>query len=120
MPFITVIFGGLLIIIGIAGYLYGMMNDKASITAMIPAFFGIVLTGLGVAAGGMESLRKHLMHVAVVIGLLGFILPLGRLLPNITGLTMSAAVISQIAMSVVCLVFVILAVRSFIAARANR
>jgi len=32
-------------------------------------------------------------------------------------LTMSAAVVSQLAMALVCLVFVILAVRSFIAAR---
>ncbi len=120
MPFITVICGAILVVIGIAGYFYGMMNDKASVTAMIPAFFGLALTGLGAAAGSMENLRKHLMHVAVVIGLLGFILPLGRILPNISGLTMSAAVISQIAMSLVCLVFVILSVRSFIAARANR
>ena len=117
MPFISIVCGSLLIVIGIAGYVHGILNDKGSITALIPAFFGIVLAGLGLAAGAMENLRKHLMHVAVLIGLLGFILPLARIVPKLGELTMSAAVISQIAMSAVCLGFVVLAVRSFVAAR---
>ena len=120
MPFTSIICGALLIIIGIVGYVHGMMTEKASITALIPAFFGIVLAGLGVAANGLENLRKHLMHVAVLIGLVGFIVPLIRVVPKLGDLTLSAAVVSQITMSVVCLVFVILCVRSFIAARANR
>jgi hypothetical protein len=119
MPTIAIVCGMLLSLIGIAGYAYGMMNDSASITALIPFFFGTVLEALGFVAKGNEGLRKHLMHAAVVIALLGFLAPLGRLLPNIGSLTLSAAVLSQIAMSVVCLVFVILAVRSFIAARQN-
>ena len=60
------------------------------------------------------------MHAAVVIGLLGFLLPLGRVLSKISDFTLSAAVVSQLAMSAVCLVFVILAVQSFIAARRAR
>lgn len=120
MPIIAIVCGMLLSLIGIAGYAYGLMNDSASITALIPFFFGTVLETLGFIAKGNEKLRKHLMHVAVIVGLLGFIAPLGRLLPNLGNLTMSPAVLSQIAMSVICLVFVILAVRSFIAARQNR
>jgi hypothetical protein len=110
----------LLSLIGIAGYAYGLMNDSASITALIPFFFGSVLEALGFVAKSSEKLRKHLMHVAVIIGLLGFLAPLGRLLPNMGNLTMSPAVLSQIAMSAICLVFVILSVRSFIAARKAR
>jgi hypothetical protein len=59
------------------------------------------------------------MHAAVIVALLGFLLPLGRLLSKLSDLTLSAAVISQAAMSLVCLIFVVLAVRSFIAARAS-
>lgn len=110
----------MLILIGVVGYVHGVMNDKASVTALIPAFFGIVIALLGVVARSKESLRMHIMHAAVLLGLIGFLLPLGRVLSKLGDITLSAAVISQLAMSAVCLVFVILAVRSFIEARRNR
>jgi hypothetical protein len=119
MPNTSIVCGALLILIGIIGYIHGIMNDKASVTALIPAFFGVVLLLLGVIARGKENLRKHLMHGAVVIALLGFILPVGRLAMKLGELTASPAVISQAAMAAVCLLFVILAVRSFVGARRN-
>ena len=119
MPSISIICGIFLILIGIAGYGYGMMGNAASVTALIPAFFGIVLAILGFLAKSKENLRKHLMHVAVVIALIGFILTAGRLLMKISSLTLSAAVISQIAMAVICLFHVILSIQSFINARKN-
>lgn len=106
--------------IGVIGFVHGVMNDKASVTALIPAFFGIVIAILGLIAGAHEGLRKHLMHAAVVIGLLGFLLPLGRVVSKSGDLIMSAAVVSQLAMSAVCLLFIVLAVGSFIEARKNR
>ncbi|MBX7053875.1 MAG: hypothetical protein K1X36_02890 [Pyrinomonadaceae bacterium] len=118
MPFTAVIFGVILIVVGVAGYVHGMMNEKASITALIPAFFGVVLAALGAAANASEGLRKHLMHAAVTVALIGFILTAGRLASKFSELTMSAAVISQIAMASICLIYVILSIRSFIAARA--
>lgn len=117
MPTTSIACGVLLIIIGVIGYVHGMMSDKASVTALIPAFFGLVLVILGVLANAKENLRKHLMHGAVIISLLGFIMPAGRLISKMSELTMSAAVVSQIAMAVVCLIFTILAIRSFAAAR---
>lgn len=120
MPSTAITFGGLLILIGIIGYVYGIVNGNASLTAFIPSFFGVVLAALGAVARSNEKLRKHLMHVAVIIALLGFIMPLMRLLSKLNELQLSAAVIAQVAMSVVCLVFVILCVRSFIDARRNR
>src|SRR5437773_3414134 len=96
MPFTSIVCGTLLVLIGAVGYVHGVMNDKASITALIPAFFGVVLFILGVIARGKENLRKHLMHAAVAIALLGFIAASGRLIMKISELTMSAAVISQI------------------------
>ena len=120
MPFTSIICGTLLVLVGAVGYVHGVMNDKASITALIPAFFGIILFVLGVIARAKENLRKHLMHAAVAVALLGFIAAAGRLIMKISELTMSAAVISQIAMAAVCLAFVLLGVKSFAAARQNR
>jgi hypothetical protein len=118
MPSTAIIFGVLLILTGIVGYIHGMMNDAASLTALIPAGFGLVLAVLGLAAQSMENMRKHLMHAAVIFALIGFIVPASRLITKFNG--MSAAAVSQLVMAVLCLVFVILAVRSFIAARKAR
>ena len=117
MPNLAIVCGVLLILIGLVGYIYGMMNDRGSITALIPEFIGIVLALLGIVSNMKEGLRKHLMHGAVVIALLGFIATAGRLVSRLGELTASPAVISQALTALVCLIFVILAVRSFAAAR---
>ncbi|HUF04475.1 MAG TPA: hypothetical protein VMM38_09905 [Aridibacter sp.] len=111
--------GRILIIIGIVGYAYGFYGGRASFTAMIPAFFGIVITALGHLAKIKESVSKHAMHIAILVGLLGFLLPLGRLAMKFGEIELSAAYVSQIAMALVCLVFVLLGVRSFVAARSS-
>jgi hypothetical protein len=120
MPSTAIACGILLILIGVIGYVYGWMNGSPSPTALIPAAFGLLLAILGAAARAKESLRMHIMHVAVLIGLIGFLIPAWRVLSNLGNITLSAAVISQIAMSLVCLIFVLLCVKSFIDARRNR
>lgn len=117
MPSTSIACGTLLVLIGIIGYINGVMTGHASITALIPAFFGIILVLLGVFARMREPLRKHLMHAAVIVALLGFVLPAARLLSKIGEITYNAAVVSQVSMALVCLLFVVLAVRSFIEAR---
>ncbi len=117
MPLTSIIFGLILTLIGLIGYVYGMMNGSASPTALIPAAFGAVLAALGIAARASEGMRKHLMHAAVIVALIGFIMTGGRLVMKFSELAMSPAVMSQLATAVVCLIFVILAVRSFAAAR---
>ena len=120
MPSTSIACGVLLILIGILGYVNGVMTNHASLTALIPAAFGVVLLLLGVVARMKENLRKHLMHAAVVIALLGFILTAGRLLSKLSELSYSAAVVSQVSMALVCLLFVILAIKSFADARRKR
>jgi hypothetical protein len=93
------------------------MTDHESKTALIPAAVGVILILLGVFARMNEGLRKHLMHVAVIIALLGFIASAGRLLSKVSELTYNAAVVSQVSMALVCLLFVILAIKSFVDAR---
>lgn len=118
MPSIAINFGRILVLIGIIGYAYGLLfSSYASLTALIPAVFGVVILLLGHFAKAKENLRKHLMHAAVLVALLGFLASAGRLISKIGEITLSAAYLSQIAMAVTCLVFIILSVRSFIDAR---
>ncbi len=123
MPTTSIAFGGLLILVGIIGYVYGMMNGNASFTALIPAIFGLLLAILGYVAKAKENLRKHLMHAAVVVALLGFLGTVSSFikLPALFAGTAErpAAVAAQFATAVICLIFIILAVKSFINARKN-
>ncbi len=117
MPSTSIACGTLLVLIGILGYVNGVMTNHESMTALIPAFFGIILVLLGVFARRSEGMRKHLMHAAVIVALLGFLATAGRLVSKMSELTYSAAVVSQVSMALVCLLFVILAIKSFADAR---
>lgn len=109
-------FGRLLLLVGIVGYGYGMYAGNASLTALIPGAFGVVLMALGHLAARSSS-PKTAMHIAMLVGLLGFILPAARLVSKLSELTLSAAVVSQLAMAVISLLFVVLGIQSFAAAR---
>ena len=89
-----------------------------SITRLIPAFFGAPILVCGVLALN-PARRKHAMHGAVTVGLLGFLGSASMLLPKlIKGDQVSQLkLMTQGGMAVLCLLFVILCVRSFIAAR---
>ncbi len=118
MAKITIGLGLVLIALGLGSY-FGL--GRSSVTALIPAFFGLPLLLLGLVAL-KERMRKHAMHIAVVIGLLGFagtVSGLTKLPVLLTGgqLDRPAAVIVQAAMAIVCLVFVLVCVRSFISDR---
>lgn len=124
MPSYSIIFGALLIILGILGYVYVLSTPNPSITALIPAIFGILLVLFGVVARAKENLRKHLMHAAVLVALLGFLGTVSSFfkIPALIGGTAErpVAVIAQLTTAIICLVFVILSVKSFIDARKNR
>jgi uncharacterized membrane protein HdeD (DUF308 family) len=115
---IAILFGVLLTLLGGGLYLY---TDMVSVTALIHAFFGIPLILCGVIAMN-EKFRMHAMHGAALIGLLGFVLPLGRVIYASTKpeFQFGAAAGGSIAMSVLCLVFLGLCVKSFIDARIAR
>lgn len=117
MPSTAIGCGLALILVGIAGYVYGMLGGNASVTALIPAFFGLVIALLGTFAKSNENLRKHLMHGALLVALLGFVIPAYRLLTNLDKLSLSPAVVSQAAMALLCLIFLILGIQSFVNAR---
>ena len=124
MPSTSIVSGVLLILVGIIGYAYGMSGGNASPTALIPALIGLLLALLGVAAKAKENLRKHLMHAAVLIGLIAFVATASSFLkiPALLDGTADrpAAVVAQLATAIVSLAFVILCVKSFVDARRNR
>lgn len=112
------IVGVLLVLLGVFGY---SATRGVSVTALIPAVFGIALWGLAVLARN-ERWRRHAMHAAVVLGLLGFLATasaLGRLPALLQGeaVVRPAAVISQSIMAILTGVFVALSVKSFVDAR---
>ncbi len=118
MPSTTRLFGLILIVLGVASY---QLTGRTSLTAMIPAFFGVVLVILAFVARSSESARKHAMHAAVALGLVGALAALARGLPAALGGDVARpAVMSQLAMGILLLIYVALGVQSFIAARKAR
>ena len=117
MPATTRLFGLLLIVLGLASY---VTTGRTSVTALIPAFVGAVFVILALVARNPAA-RKHVMHAAVALALLGALGTLGRIVPAVRdGNTTRPAVLAQIAMTVLLLVYVALGVRSFIEARRAR
>jgi hypothetical protein len=125
VPFVAIVCGALLIALGLDGYadVIGILHpsDLHKPTALIPAYFGIVLALCGVVAF-KESLLKHAMHLAAMVGLIGLLASAGMGLPKVISGQMErrAAVFSQLWMAGICLVFVGLCVNSFIQARRRR
>lgn len=121
MPGLTIALGAVLIVLGIAGY---FMTGRQSATALIPVIPGVLFVILGVVAG-KPAARKHAMHAAAALALLGALGTIGGLVKFFRMLggaevDRPAAVRSQAIMCVLCVVFVILCIRSFIAARRAR
>ena len=114
---ISMLFGVLLILLG--GGLF-FTTDPRAYTALIPAYFGFALLILGVVARS-EAARKHAMHLAAMVGLVGCVIPAYRVIGAvIAGTEMGKAHYSQIAMAVLCGVFLALCVKSFIDVRRAR
>ena len=117
----TIGFGVVLIILGLAGY-FG--SGMVSLTALIPAAFGLLLLIFGAMAKD-EKRRKMAMHIAVLVGLLGFLgtvpglLKLGALLSG-SEVARPMAVVAQSIMAVLMAIYVAMCVKSFIDARRSR
>jgi hypothetical protein len=113
MPLITRVSGALLILTGLIGYI---VTGTSSLTALIPAIFGLILVLLGVWANTEET-RKHAMHAAAAVGLISLIVALGSLvLPSLSPRSL-ASVLAQVAMIIIATAFLGLCVRSFINTR---
>lgn len=116
MPKVSVVFGILLSVLGLYGY-FGM--GRVSVTALIPLFIGIPIIILGILAFNEKNL-KNSMHVASVLVLLGLIGSVYRLLQKIIIGNVDNSSIVLIIMAAICIIFLILAINSFIEARKAR
>lgn len=124
MAKLTLVFALILIILGVAVFI---ATGSHAPTALIPAYFGILLGILGLLANTPNSKRRMLfMHIAVTVGLIGFIFPgwrgVGDLMTQMHGeiVLRPAAMKEELAMAAICLVYVLLCIRSFISARRDR
>jgi hypothetical protein len=125
MAKLTVAFGVVLIALGLVAY-FLLGQHSHGIHSLIPAAFGLLLVTFGAQAETPVAKKRMLfMHIAVTVGLLGF---LGTI-PGIIGVIKMAAghgiarpeaAKVQSMMGSICLVYVLLCVRSFIAARRAR
>jgi hypothetical protein len=120
MPRITVIFSLIYIARGVGGY---FLTGGVHKTALIPAVIGVILLVLGLL-GGKENLRMHVMHAALLIGLLALLGTARSLLKLPAAFDGTAerpgAVFAQAATAILSLVYLGVGVRSFIAARRAR
>jgi hypothetical protein len=119
VPKLSINTGVLLIILGIMSYI---LTGAASVTALIPAFFGLAFIGLGALGKKSDSMRKHSMHAALLLAILGLGGSFGGLM-NVIGMIGGTqperfgASVGQALMALICIFFLIAGVKSFIDAR---
>ena len=70
IEFLTTLYGLFMVIWGIS---ISLISGSSSITSMIPAFIGVLLAFIGFISMIKPTLRKALMHIAVVIGIIAFL-----------------------------------------------
>ncbi len=103
----------------------GGAEKNTSITALIPAFVGFPLLILG-TLGLKPAWRKHAMHGAAVVALLGTLGGLGRGLMKLNAALSATTygearpVVFSLLMGLICLAVLLAAIASFRAARRAR
>ena len=105
---------------------------KKSWTAFIPGILGLIIVLLTLGAVRFPNAHKHFMHVAVSIGLIGFIAVAGKVGTAVSEMNLlksepfmiihvsSLKPVTMLLSAGLLLIFVILCVVSFIEARKNR
>lgn len=120
MVMATRVIGLLLLITGPVAY---AVTGGQSPTALAPSVVGLLLLVLGLLAG-REERRRTFIHAALVVSLLGVLasgMPLRDLPDLLAGnAERPAAVVTSAIMAVLCLIHLVLGVRSFLAARRAR
>ena len=108
------------------------LSFSKSWTAFIPGIFGILLIVLARGAETLPNARKHIMHVAVLIGLIGFAVSTKKIgsavaemnwLKNEPYGIVHASMLKPLSMlltSGLLFIFVILCINSFISARKEK
>jgi uncharacterized membrane protein len=122
MAKLTMVFGFILVALGV---LVWLATGHDHTTALIPAWFGIVLMLAGALARTEDTKKRMMfMHFAAAIGLFGVLFPGIRASMSLRQSYMTHipvahpdAVHEELVMALVCLIYVVMCVRSFVAAR---
>lgn len=118
MPRITIALGAILIAVGVIAYI---ATSFASFTALIPAFLGAIIVICGLIALKKQKIGVYIALVVSILGILGTgmnVLQIGALLAGQAA--RPAAVVTSVIAFVLLIIYVILAIRSFIAARRGK
>ncbi|WP_051706489.1 hypothetical protein [Nocardioides aequoreus] len=115
VPRTTVVVGAILVVVGVLGYL---LSDSRSLTAFIPSVLGALLVVCGVVGARRPKIGIHAALVVALVGVLGTV-------PNVLGLgdlvsgdsERPLAVVSGTVTFVVLVVYLVVGIRSFVAAR---
>lgn len=121
MVALTLAIGSLLTATGVIAWIATSMS---SVTALIPAFVGVLLLVAGLIARRGEAVRRHAMHAAMAVALLG---ALGSLM-NVAKIgslfdgtaERPVAIIVSLIMFVALVVYLVFGIRSFVQARKSR
>lgn len=117
MPKIALAIGAVLVVVGV--WAYTASGPGASPTALIPAMLGVLLAIAGIVALRRADLRRHAMHTAAAVALIGVLGSLGQLIgqPAEGSEDADIAQVAGVLNLVLCGVFLILAIRSFVQVR---
>ena len=121
MHHLTVLFGVILSAIGLFSY-FGSASENPSPTALIPTAFGVIFIVLGVIAHRAGA-RRHAMHAAAAIALVGGLLAASRIkIGSLVSddVTYRRPEAMKALMALTCFVFVVMCVVSFVKARRRR
>lgn len=111
---VTNVVAVLLIVLGGGAFIV-----SSSPTALLPAYVGVALLALGVLSIAFVGARKHLMHSASLVALLGTLAPA-------VALAIRAAQMSTLALTVnlgmlaLCAALLVMQIRFFLEARRTR
>jgi hypothetical protein len=121
MAKLTVGFGVLLFLLGVWAFV--RTGDAQHSTALVPGWIGLLFVLLGELANTADSKRRvRWMHIAATLALLGFLAMMRGMVRELrmlrgTFYLYPIAIEEKAMMGLLCLVYVGLCVRSFVAAR---
>ncbi|MGA3346001.1 MAG: hypothetical protein ABSC76_14150 [Terracidiphilus sp.] len=117
MAKVTLVFAVLLVALGLVGFLG---TGSVHYTALIPTWIGLAL-GIGgvLAISPSESRRKLFMHINVTIGVVGTLGTIAEIIRSVVSQKEvdATALAAKTALAWLLLIYVLLCVRSFTAAR---
>lgn len=120
MTRLTTILGALLVATGVVAF---VVTSASSVTALIPAFVGGLFL-ICAALASRPGLHRHSIHAALVVALIGAagslmnVAKVGELLAGTA--ERPAAIVTSLILFVLCVGYLIIGIRSFVAARKAR